>query len=172
MNILKLSFLIIFFIIGCSSNEKILKDSRPQITKAAEWELNFVPKDSGSGIIFQFIRDKNIIGVSKHINMLLWAYPLDTVVVEKKVYDEIQPMPSGGIADVTYIYYKVKNDTIKISSIIDSTNQITKDVLPNKYLLLINSYGYSPMYLRDIRVVDGYWSIIKISMYEPGIELH
>jgi len=81
-------------------------------------------------------------------------------------------MPSGGIADVTYIDYKIKNDTIKFYTKVDSTNQISKEIHPNTYLLLINSYGFSPMYLRDIIVKQGYWSIVKVSMYEPPIYIY
>jgi len=172
MCISKYLFVIIPFIIGCSTNQKIVWDSRPQIIQAPTWEANLLPKDSGSGIIFQFIRDKSVIGISKHINVLLWAYPLDTVTVVKTVYDELQPMPSGGFADVTYIDYKIKNDTIKISAKVDSTNQISEELPSNTYLLLITSYGFSPMYLRDIKIKQGYWSIIEVSMYKPPLYLY
>ena len=172
MNFLKYLLLILLLLLGCSTNKKIIRDSRTQIIKADRWESKYLQKNSGSGIIFEFIRDKSVIGKSKGINMLLWAYPLDTVIVVKKVCDEIQPMPSGGIADVTYIDYKVKNDTIKIYTKVDSTNLISKEIHPNTYLLLINSYGFSPMYLRDIIVKQGYWSIVKVSMYEPQINIY
>jgi len=172
MNILKYLLLIFLLLLGCSTNKKIIRDSRTRIIKADKWEMNFLQKDSGSGIIFDFIRDKSVIRKSKGINMLLWAYPLDTISIVKRVYDELQPMPSGGFADVTYIDYKIKNDTIKISAVVDSTNQIFKEIIPNTYLLLINSYGFSPMYLRDIIVRQGYWSIIKVSMYEPPINYY
>jgi len=83
MILLKYLLLIFLLLLGCSTNKKIIQDSRTRIIKAKKWEMNYLPKDSASGIIFNFTRDKSVIGKSKGINMLLWAYPLDTVVVEK-----------------------------------------------------------------------------------------
>ena len=169
INIYKYLFLLLF-LVGCSTNLKIIKDSRLYITKAAKWKANILPKDSGSGIIFKFIRDKNIIVKAKSIDMFLWSYPLDTITVIKKIYNAHLPWPDN-IADVTYIDYKIENDTIKISSIIDSTDQIVQEIQPNRYLLFINSQGFSLKYLKDIRVIKGYWSIIPIKMYEPQSEI-
>lgn len=96
------------------------------------------------------------------INLSLWAYPLDTITIKETVYDRLQPMPSGGIADVTTIYYKIENSAIQINAMVDSADQINREVLPSKYLLLI--HGRHPMFIRDIEVIQGHWSIVKIQM--------
>ena len=169
INIYKYLFLFLS-LVGCSTNPKIIKDSRVYMTKAAEWKANIFQKDSGSGIIFKFTRDKNVIGKTKNIDMFLWAYPLDTIAVIKKIDNVQLPWPVN-FADVTYIDYKIENDTIKISSKIDSTDQIIQEIPPNRYLLFINSHDFSPKYLKDIRVIRGYWSIIPITMYESEMKI-
>jgi len=172
MKIIGIISLSIFVLIGCSTNEKILMDSRYKISNSSEWKINFSLKESGSGIIFKFIKDKYVKETPKYVNMFLWSYPLDTVTIVKEVFNEPRPMAPNDFEDITYINYKIKNDTIKISSVVDSTNQIVKEIQPNKYLLLIQSLGFSQFYLKDIRVVEGYWSIVEIKMHLQPLELY
>jgi hypothetical protein len=154
--------------ICCSTNQKIVIDNRYKISKAPKWETDFLSTDSGSGMIIQFIKDKNVFR-PRNIQLSLWPYPLDTVTTERKFYDVIQPLPSGGLADETYIDYQIKNRPIKFSIVVDSTYQTSNQIFPGTYYLTINAYGVSPNYLKDFTVKQNYWSVIKLRIYEEPV---
>jgi hypothetical protein len=172
MKLLKYLGFVFLLLFGCSTNMNTIRDSRLQIIKALKWEQSYLAMDSTTGIIFKFNRGNNVEEFSNGINLFLWSYPLDTITVTRKVCNEVQSLPSVGSEDVTYIDYKFKNDTIKVSDVIDTTNQIHKQVPPCTYLLQINSYGFSPKYLKDIVVKKGNYSVVYITMYGYQIELY
>lgn len=167
----KYLLIIILFITYCSTNQKIVIDNRYKITQAPKWETDFIPADSESGIIVELNKDNNSFLPDK-IELSFWAYPLDTIITEQKFYKVRQPMPEGGIADETYINYKINNDTIFISLKVDSTNSFSIPIKPDTFYISINSYYVTPNYLKDIIVKQGHWSIIKLRMYEPPFRLY
>lgn len=155
----------------CSTNQKIVIDNRYKITKAPKWKTEFVPTDSGSGLIIQLNKDKKALLPNK-IELLLWDYPLDTIITEQNFYNVRQPMPAGGIADKRYIEYKIINDPVLIPIKVDSTNRFYISIQPDTFYISINSFHVTPNYLKDIIVKQGYWSIIKLMMYEPPVNLY
>lgn len=149
-------------IAGCSSMPKITRDYRSLITHAPAWEENFIPFDSGSGIVFQ-IRKIADDSHQIHADFNLWSYPLDTVTFARKVIEPIgQPAVWGDFYDATYLYYKIRNDTISISTEVDSTNQFAKKLPPGTYFFSARSDWFSPRSMRNIIVRKGYWSIVKL----------
>lgn len=128
------------------------------ITKAPSWQNNFSPSDSGSGIHFIF----NIIDKTPNkptgVKFTIWKYPLDTVTIKKIANDQIQPMPENGIANVTSIYYEIKNDPIDFYINLDSTDQVKKELSPGTYLLkyrLVFS-DLPEKWIKNIEVKEGF----------------
>jgi hypothetical protein len=167
----KYLLIIILVLTYCSTNQKIVIDNRYKITKAPKWKTEFASADSGSGLIIQLNKDKKALLPDK-IELLLWVYPLDTIITEQNFYNVIQPMPGGGIADERYIDYKINNDPVLIPIKVDSTNRFYISIQPDTFYLSINSFYVTPNYLKDIIVKQGYWSIITLLMYEPPVNLY
>jgi len=165
--ILSAWLILILIIIRCSINKEITYDSRYLIAKAPSWQTNFLSSDSGSGIHFIF----NIIDKTPNkptgVKFTMWKYPLDTVTIKKIANDQIQPMPDGGIADVTSIYYAIKNNPIDFYINLDSTDQVKKELSPGTYLLKyrIALSDIPEKWIKNIEVKEGFWSILKLDVH-------
>ncbi len=163
-----ISLMLIFIISSCSNDRTIILDSRYQVTRATEWSPQYIPNKNGSGIIFNFTRNKNVLDDSLNSYFTLYAYPLDTLKVVENYQHIQQTLPTGGFANEIHIDYKIKNKPIEFSKIIDSKNHVRQELPSNTYYLRINCNWFSvtPRYIKGIKVKKGYWSIININVFK------
>lgn len=172
-------------ILGCSSNRKVIRDNRYLITNASKWFPEYIYNDSCSGFKLEFTppepklneppKDGGVVGKSmivstasmgKHdidfVNITLWKYPLDTVLHIETHEDEILPWPENR-ADLTSIYYEIKNEPIKISSMVDSGKALFFKVPTGTYLMECRpDFDYVVRWMKNITVVPNCWSVVKV----------
>lgn len=166
---------LLMVLFGCSSNKKLINDSRRTITNATVWMPEFIQNDTSSGIKLEFVPKKinkgngrlfSIVSDRPHsldgVNITLWQYPLDTVVQKHTAYDHLTSMPENEIVDYTSIYYEFRNKPIEFCSRVEPGKTLFFVVSPGTYLVRVSPLDYQTVFIKGLVVKLNNWSIAKI----------